>query len=96
MKNKDLPKFNSIVEIFNTNLSFNEKVELSSEFAMFQVNQSIDDFLFKYRNRKPISVKYEDSDLYRLGQIANDKRELERRLRKYTVSEINELLDSYS
>lgn len=94
MKNKSkyLPKFSSIEEIFNTTLSLNEKVELASEYAMFRVNEVIEQNLFKYRNGNPVSVKYEDTDLYRLEQKSKAKRELERKLKSYSTEEINTML----
>lgn len=93
-KNKHLPipKFDSIEEIFNTTLSLNEKVELSAELAMFQITKSIDERIFKYRNGNPVSVKYEDTDLYRLEQNAKAKRELERKLKSYSTEELNIIL----
>ena len=67
-------------EIFNNvNLTLNEKVEQASLIAMSRVNavikQNIDNYHYWQNRSKIISVKYEDSDLYRLEQKAKAKRE---------------------
>jgi hypothetical protein len=74
-------------EIFKLDITLNEKIELASKFAMKQVNKVIKTHIDKlemssrleleaYNRSKIISIKYEDSDLYRLEQKSKAKREI--------------------
>lgn len=96
-------------EIFNSNLTLTEKVELASAFAMKQVNKVIQKHIDhiescarldeEAENRsKIISVKYEDTDLYRLTQKANAKRECIRIVERLSIEDLKglkELLDTF-
>jgi hypothetical protein len=92
-------------EIFNSNLTLTEKVELASIFAMEQVNKVIQKHIVhiemcarldeEAENRSKItSIKYEDTDLYRLTQKANAKRECIRMVETLSLEDLEGLREA--